>query len=820
MSVQVQQHPASVDAYIRYGWSLVPIPPGTKGPITDGWNLKTNAIRDQTQLPHGWGIGLAHAYTGTMALDLDDFDAAYEMLMDNGVNIRDLYDAPDAVIIDSGRAGRGKLLYAMPFGLVLNTKRVTANNKTIYELRCGTSTDTTVQDVLPPSIHPDTHQPYRWAGRGHWTRLPTIPVELLSLWQNLLLRNSLPTIPNGDGVKVCWDDVASALNTIPASCSRDEWVKCGMALHSTKHEQAFDLWSAWSKTDSTKYPGEDELVKQWRSFKADRSVTLGTLFHSAMAHGWTRPTQDYSHLFPPIESTPDDILMDLRPRPPQLDIDLLPPVLARRAREVSLMRGCDPTVPAWAALSAACACIDSRSRLALIGDDFKVAPILWMMVIGPPGDKKSPGSDLMFNILETLELEDRPHHAVRLLEYEGKEAAWSASHKAYLDYCGSPEALFNGADSPTVLAEPTKPAALILKVNDITSQKLVRIAVDRPRGVACVLDEMASWVTKVVDPKSGDDRSSWVAGYEGRSDRMDRVGDGTIMADNFAVSIYGNIQPRVFLEKCKQLATDGLLQRFIPAITAKQSKSHQLGVTIPDFLQNRVQYETALRLAYSMPPQQYTLSEKAAHSFHLFRVWFYDQKDDFELLELAEEFLTAYSKLEGTCGRLALIMHCVESPFSSVVSDDTMGRAIQIVQSYIVPALRYTLCEFAGMDTFDTWVLNWVCVRAMDHDAFTISDLRQSAVSQLKGLHQWQAEQKIFSAMWRLETEKYVVRLDDGSRTMAHKAEWALNKRIPLQFDAYVRAVIEAKARDRAHQYRHSRTGKPIPKVAGQHWIE
>ena len=98
MNTQVQQHPASVDAYIRYGWSLVPIPPGTKGPTDAGWNLKTNAFKDQTQLPHGWGIGLAHAYTGTMALDLDDFDAAYELLMDNGVNIRDLYDAPDAVI--------------------------------------------------------------------------------------------------------------------------------------------------------------------------------------------------------------------------------------------------------------------------------------------------------------------------------------------------------------------------------------------------------------------------------------------------------------------------------------------------------------------------------------------------------------------------------------------------------------------------------------------------------------------------------------------------------------------------------------------------
>ena len=47
----VQQHPASVDAYIRHGWSLVPIPMGTKGPTHKGWNLKDNALKSQSDLP-------------------------------------------------------------------------------------------------------------------------------------------------------------------------------------------------------------------------------------------------------------------------------------------------------------------------------------------------------------------------------------------------------------------------------------------------------------------------------------------------------------------------------------------------------------------------------------------------------------------------------------------------------------------------------------------------------------------------------------------------------------------------------------------------
>ena len=178
----VTQHPASVDAYIRHGWSLVPIPNGTKGPRTPGWNLKENAIKSQADLPAGYGIGLAHAYSGTMAFDIDEWEMTVEELTPQGVDLQALYNANDAVIVDSGRAGHGKLLYSLPFGLTLPSKKIIINGVTAYELRCATVNNLTVQDVLPPSIHPDTHQPYRWAGKGHWTRLPTIPQSLLDLW--------------------------------------------------------------------------------------------------------------------------------------------------------------------------------------------------------------------------------------------------------------------------------------------------------------------------------------------------------------------------------------------------------------------------------------------------------------------------------------------------------------------------------------------------------------------------------------------------------------------------------------------------------------
>ncbi|MBK7519379.1 MAG: bifunctional DNA primase/polymerase [Gammaproteobacteria bacterium] len=297
-------HPASADVYIRHGWSLVPIPSGTKGPSAKGWNRKENALTSQASLPLGCGIGLAHAYSGTMALDIDDWFPASLTLATHGINLDALYAAPDAVIVDSGRAGHGKLLYAMPFGLILPSRKITNNGSTIYELRCGTANGFTVQDVLPPSIHPDTQQPYRWAGNGHWTRLPPIPGALLAVWTALIEQDRTRTIQTGEPLATSWEEVRSALWAISPDVDRETWIACGMALHWAGHQTqqvdaALTLWDEWSASSVTKYPGEREILTQWRSMRADKmtSRTLGTLFHHAREAGWVRAQPDAASLF-------------------------------------------------------------------------------------------------------------------------------------------------------------------------------------------------------------------------------------------------------------------------------------------------------------------------------------------------------------------------------------------------------------------------------------------------------------------------------------------------------------------------------------------
>jgi putative DNA primase/helicase len=88
------------------------------------------------------------------------------------------------------------------------------------------------------------------------------------------------------------NEVKAALKCIPAD-ERKVWLKVGMALASTRHDDAFPLWDEWSKTSPKNYNEEDQY-STWEGFSEQKGVdrekmiTLGTLFKMAKDNGWDR----------------------------------------------------------------------------------------------------------------------------------------------------------------------------------------------------------------------------------------------------------------------------------------------------------------------------------------------------------------------------------------------------------------------------------------------------------------------------------------------------------------------------------------------------
>ncbi len=823
MTATIQPAPsimrATYESYIKQGFALVPITSG-KGPTHRGWNLRENCITDASLIPDHVGVGLAHAFSQTCSIDIDDWDVAVTTLGFVGIDLIALCNAPDAVMIHSGNPGHAKLIYRMPFGLVLPSKKCIHTTteglkRNFIDFRCATADGQTVQDLLPSAaIHPITQQHYQWAGSGHYTNLPYLPGELLAYWRSIIDAEETRNIRiEGSHISASWDEIKQALTHISPDCDRDQWITILMALHyagtvTNKLDEALAVADEWSAQSATKYKGQGDIANSWRGFKPDKGVTLGSLFHLARRGGWERPLPDVSQLFGPIEQveSPKSLLGGLHVPPPSINMNLLPPLLAQRAKEVGVSVGCDPLVAAWAGLGAAAAAIDARTRLELV-EGYAVPPILWLCTVGAPADKKTPAAEPMLGILERIEAEARQQEAIEEKIFEANDAAYASAQKAYTEAAKDANWLLGGSDVsqlPYVPEKPQPPIPLRLTVSDITSQKLVRMCADRPRGLLCHLDEMKSWADKVTIPNSGESRSSWTKSYEGKKETMDRVGDGkggdnNITAHNFAVSIYGNIQPRVFKRYLKPLSEDGLLQRFLPAIL-RPEMSDTRGEPIPEQMTSSATYEQHIRLLFALPPTRYRLSVDALEAYRDFQLWYLSLKKDERLLNADDTYMTALGKLEGTCGRLILFWHLFDNPHSQEVSMETTLRAISFTKGYIIPALRYAFGEVGGVntDSHDQYIYEYILQHAGEKPTVSMSDMKRSLKRRVEHLTEHQKDEIVRNAMAALEEANWVKCIEHTMKSQV----WAIDARLAEHFAEYRKTVVEAKQRiyDRIHE--------------------
>lgn len=263
--------------YAEHGWVLVPIRAGGKSPSRKDWSSRDNCIANPFVASKLKAVGLAHAYSGTCALDVDDLAVARGALLEEGVDLDRLLEAPNAVRIESGSPNKAKLLYRLNEPLPSKVLALTADKRHAAQLRCATADGKTVQDLLPPSLHPENGCVYRWV--GDWKCLPELPPELLAVWKEKISPAAQPggsTAPSASE-----SELRDLVFSHDPDCNYTDWIRLGMVIH---HESAgagwgFDLWDEWSKLAGEKYRGRADLIPHWQSFKGEgeNSVTIGTL---------------------------------------------------------------------------------------------------------------------------------------------------------------------------------------------------------------------------------------------------------------------------------------------------------------------------------------------------------------------------------------------------------------------------------------------------------------------------------------------------------------------------------------------------------------
>lgn len=298
-----------LESYVsKNGWVLVSIPRGRKSPVTAGWNRRESCIATpELALGLTGNVGIAHAWSDppTAALDIDRLDDARAHFRQHGIDLEALLGAPNSVGISSGRPNRAKLLYTLPEPL---SSLKLADGA--IELRCATRDGLTVQDLLPPSLHPGG-QHYRWivGSETIGTKPPPMPEELLAFW-----RSKLPTVAQSSPSSTAPSSDAAALRELIANrdpdASYDEWLRVGMALHyeTRGSDSGLAVWNEWSSR-GTKYKNRDDLAVRWRSFRLDvaNPVTIASLRRESVARAedFTPVAANGEHPLPDVVSIDD-----------------------------------------------------------------------------------------------------------------------------------------------------------------------------------------------------------------------------------------------------------------------------------------------------------------------------------------------------------------------------------------------------------------------------------------------------------------------------------------------------------------------------------
>lgn len=190
----------AIERYLALDFGLVALRARSKFPMLTEWQIQPISTLDQaikTIIEPGRNVGLNHAYSHTGAFDVDWLAAVERLFAEFGMNYDDLFASYPRI---KSREGRDKIIFRLPpdFIASLNTTQMVLrwplengekDHKgrpilaTVFELRTGAH-----QDVLPPSIHPDTGAPYEWHdGQAPWDypELPELPADhfLITIWR-------------------------------------------------------------------------------------------------------------------------------------------------------------------------------------------------------------------------------------------------------------------------------------------------------------------------------------------------------------------------------------------------------------------------------------------------------------------------------------------------------------------------------------------------------------------------------------------------------------------------------------------------------------
>jgi hypothetical protein len=384
---------------------------------------------------------------------------------------------------------------------------------------------------------------------------------------------------------------------------------------------------------------------------------------------------------PPTDwNEPTDLWVD-NLQPASLPAGVLPDLVERVARDRGLRLGVEAGAPAAALVTVLGSLVPAGNRLQMRqhDPDWRVKPIQWTAIIGPPGSNKSATIGYAVSAVEKLEGEWRKTFAAAERKRKISESRRAVPTKA------KPENLDDVfADEPT-----EKPRFRQKLFNDATTEALAVALSENPEGLLYHSDELAGWLggMDAYRAKGGKDRPFWLQAKEGGPFTVNRKTSERICVENCAISVLGGIQPDKIRALKLGMSDDGLLQRFAP-ITIRRDGN---GLDIPpDTSTTELLTVAAAAITGSDNDCLFRFSPEADAELHAVEAFKAREIGRPDASSMLRQWL---DKMPNEFGRLSLIFHFIEWYASEMSGLIGGGPSLVVERSTAERARRY-LTEF------------------------------------------------------------------------------------------------------------------------------
>jgi len=294
--------PQEIVELVENGFAVHLLPPRSKAPDQPEWSTAPVATLEELEKNYRWGmnfgvrVGQYSKIRGGYlhAIDVDVRDAsraeeareALQHALGEEIRVDQLWK------VASGSGGASSHYYLL-LDRPIRFRRLAQSDsfciigeeeKRAWQIELfGTGR----QLVLPPSIHPDTGNEYRWERKPDFQNVRVYPSSTFApvLQEQVQREGSAPL-----GLSV--EQVRWILGQLPDWANeRNLWRDAGMAVKYELGDEGWDVFDEWSQRGKNYKPRENR--RQWKSFKNDHPnpITMRTLAFEVRRRGILFPDE-------------------------------------------------------------------------------------------------------------------------------------------------------------------------------------------------------------------------------------------------------------------------------------------------------------------------------------------------------------------------------------------------------------------------------------------------------------------------------------------------------------------------------------------------